>query len=73
MNHLKYLIPLILAIAITLPATAADEKFADFWVKFKAAIQKDDKIAITDMTKFPYTEQDENKQGAIHQNMRHHI
>lgn len=44
----------ILVLAYALPARAAEEKFDEFWTKFKAAIQRNDKNAIAEMTKFPY-------------------
>jgi len=40
---------------ISMPAgAAADTEFDAFWVKFKGAIQKNDKAAVTSMTKLPY-------------------
>ncbi|HET9530260.1 MAG TPA: hypothetical protein VFQ92_07910 [Blastocatellia bacterium] len=33
---------------------AADTAFARFWTKFKAAVAKDDKEAVADMTKLPF-------------------
>lgn len=33
---------------------APDKEFDTFWTKFKAALQKNDKNAIADMTKLPY-------------------
>lgn len=42
-------------ISFSLPSLSApDKQFDSFWTKFKAAIQKNDKNAIADMTKLPY-------------------
>lgn len=42
-------------ISFALPALSApDKEFDAFWTKFKAALQKNDKNAIADMTRLPY-------------------
>jgi hypothetical protein len=42
-------------ISLALPALSApDKEFDAFWTKFKAALQKNDKNAVADMTKLPY-------------------
>lgn len=40
------------------PAFAKDTAFEAFWLKFKAALQKNDKQAIASMTKIPYRSYD---------------
>lgn len=56
----KHLLSLVLLLTLSTPALAAEEKFDAFWVKFKAAVQKNDKAAVAEMTKFPYMLQDKN-------------
>lgn len=53
MRNLK-LAAVALALLLAPAAHAADASFDAFWTKFKAAVQKNDKAAIADMTKFPY-------------------
>jgi hypothetical protein len=44
----------VLACAVVPAWAAADKEFDAFWAKFKGAIQKNDKAAVTSMTKLPY-------------------
>lgn len=56
MKH-KYLGGTMLGLALMFAVSAgvaADIEFDAFWTKFKAAIQKNDKNAVADMTKLPY-------------------
>lgn len=46
---------------LAMPAWAApDKEFNAFWIKFKSAIQKNDKAAVTSMTKLPYMLESKN-------------
>ena len=52
-------IMLLLLLTSILPARSQrtdkiDPQFTTFWVKFKAAVARNDKTAVTDMTKLPF-------------------
>src|SRR5258708_40240762 len=36
------------------PPTEVDPEFTTFWIKFKAAVTRNDKSAVADMTKLPF-------------------
>lgn len=81
MNHSKVLVMLALTTiscvtvcgisapnqAKAAPAPAVSKDFLSFWERFKDALRKNDKNALADMTKLPYTEQGKklNKAGFI--------
>jgi hypothetical protein len=50
---LTLLLLITVASSVQSQQTKSTETFASFWVKFKAAVAKNDKEAIADMTNFP--------------------
>jgi len=51
------------------PTTKTDRAFTAFWARFKAAVARNDKAAVADLTKLPFTvnNKDLNRAGFIKQ------